>query len=113
MALVGFEDLKALDVNFEFYIGDIFSDDFIVRLDDGSALDLLDSTVSTKMEISEFTTPIALISQITDAAHGMVNIGITNTATIRAGRYGYSSILTTNTGTKHIIAEGFISVRLR
>ena len=111
MPLSGFESLKPLDVNFDLYIGESFSANIVVRLDNGTPINLLSSTVSTKMENSEFTTPIALVSQITNAAQGIVTISLVDTSALSIGRYGYSAVLSTTGGLKIKIAEGFISVR--
>lgn len=113
MPLSGFEQLKPLDVNFEFYIGEIFSADIVVDLDNGTPMNLSTSTAATKMAFSKFTTKIALITQITNSAQGIVNISLTNTANIVAGRYEYSTILTSPSGLKIKVAEGIISAKIR
>ena len=107
------EALKPRSVNFEFYKGETFSQNLVVRGDDDIAIDLTGATISAKMARSHVATARTIITaSVVNPVTGVVNLTLANTSTLAAGRYIYSVLLTTQSLKKVKFLDGIISINL-
>lgn len=93
--------------------GATFSTEIIVRESNGTSKNLVNYSARSQMRKSYYSsTATNFVVQITDAANGVIDMGISaaNTANISAGRYVYDVEIENNQGTVTRIFEGIVTV---
>lgn len=100
-------------VELQIEAGATFSTEIVVRESNGTSKNLTSYSARSQMRKSYYSsTAINFNIQITDAANGVISMGISaaNTASISAGRYVYDVEIENGQGTVTRIFEGIVTV---
>lgn len=93
--------------------GATFSTEIIVRESTGTSKNLVNYSARSQMRKSYYSSTATNFNiEISDAANGVISMGITaaNTANISAGRYVYDVEIENNQGVVTRIFEGIVTV---